>query len=59
MKEKSAAVLTFHDAENYSDDGAKNIAKWLRRQATYIQKKEFRANVSKRYTARYLYIEEE
>ena len=58
-KSKSAAVLTLHDAENYSEQGVKEIAAWLRRQAKYVTQKEFRDNVAKRYTARYLYKDED
>jgi len=58
-KEKSAAVLTLHNAKDYSDSGAKDIAAWLRRQAKFVLQPEFRNNVASRYTARYLYKDNE
>lgn len=54
-KEKSAAIITVHDAENMTAKGRRDIAKWMRRQADFLEQhgKEF----SKRFTARYLYNE--
>lgn len=53
-KEKSAAVLTIHDAANMTDEGRADIARWLRRQITFLMKNN--TELSSRYTARYLYI---
>lgn len=53
VKEKSAAILTMKDADNMTNEGRKDIARWLRRQADFLVKhhREF----ASRYTARYLY----
>jgi hypothetical protein len=53
--EKSAAVLTIKDAADMSTRGARDVAKWLRRQADMLEKAEARKALSGRYRARYLY----
>ena len=50
---KSAAKLTIFYAADMTKKGRRDVVKWLRRQAKFLEKhnKEF----SWRYTARYLY----
>jgi len=52
-KKKSAAILTIKRAARMTPRGRKDIAAWLRRQASFLEKhaKEY----SERFTARYLY----
>jgi len=52
-KEKSAAIITIHDAPNMTRRGRKHIAAWLRRQAEFLEQDGDK--FSKRFTARYLY----
>ena len=53
-KEKSAAILTIHDAVNMSAKGKQKIAQWLQGQAKSLVKEGHK--YSKRFTARYLYM---
>ena len=50
---KSAAILTIKDAADMTDQGKKDIAEWLRRQAQFLRKDG--KNFSKRFRARYMY----
>lgn len=52
-KEKSAAIVTIKDAQDMTPEGRKDIARWLRRQAAFLEKHA--EELSNRYTARYLY----
>jgi hypothetical protein len=56
-KEKSAAVLTIKAASNMTDEGRREIAAWLRRQAKHLIKhgEEYTEG---NFRARYLYTEE-
>ena len=51
--EKYAAHLIVHNPQDFSPQGAKDIATWLRKQATFILKSH--QQCSKRYTAKYYY----
>lgn len=53
----SAAVLTIKDAPDISDEGVKRICAWLDKQKKTLRLE--RNNLSKRFTARYLYVPEE
>lgn len=53
-KRKSAAICTVFDAASMTPRGRKDIARWLRRQASFVEKHA--DQLAKRYTARYLYI---
>lgn len=57
MVEKSAAALTIHRAGDMTEKGRKDIAKWLRRQARFLEQDG--EVYSSRFTARYLYTEKE
>jgi hypothetical protein len=52
-KEKSAAIVTIKDAPKMSRKGRKDIASWLRRQATFLEKHA--DQFAGRFTARYIY----
>ena len=52
-KEKSAAVVTIRDAADMTPKGRKEVARWLRRQAAFLEK--YSEQLSSRFTARYLY----
>lgn len=52
-REQAAAIITIKDAPNMTKRGAKNIANWMRRQASFLERHA--ANLSHRFTARYLY----
>ncbi len=54
---KSAVVLTIHDAADMHEQGKRDIANWLRRQADFLE--AHADEYSSRYTARYLYDEPE
>lgn len=56
MVEKSAAILTIRDAAEMTEEGRKEIARWLRRQTNLLLKHN--TELASRYTARYLYTEE-
>jgi hypothetical protein len=51
--EKSAAIITIKDAPSMSKKGRRQIAAWMRRQATFLE--ESGHVLSSRFTARYLY----
>jgi len=51
--EKSAAVLTIRDAPQMTSRGQKDIAKWLRRQADFLETNA--KDLSSTFRARYLY----
>lgn len=53
MKTKSAAILTIHNASDMSPKGRKQIVAWLQNQIKNIE--EYHAQMSKRFTARFLY----
>lgn len=55
--EKSAAVLTIKDAGSMTDQGRKEVAAWLRKQAKLLV--EHGSELSDRFRARYLYQDEE
>lgn len=50
---KSAAVLTIKDADQMDDDGRRNVAGWLRRQAASLEREG--SQYASRFRARYLY----
>lgn len=52
MREKTAAVLTVHDAASMTPEQRRNIAAWLREQAEYVQRRG--SEYSKVFRARYL-----
>ena len=52
-KTKSAAVLTIFDAADMTPKGKCDIARWLKRQATFLTMHGY--EMSKRFTARYIY----
>lgn len=54
--EKSAAVLTIKDAADMTDEGRRQVAKWLRKQARWLE--EAGQEYSPRFRARYLYDED-
>ncbi len=54
MKEKSAAILTIKEAHNMTEQGRKEIAKWIRDQADSLE--QHGENYSKKFTGRYLYV---
>jgi hypothetical protein len=51
--EKSAAIITIKDAPEMTRRGRREIAKWMRRQADFLESDG--TAFSKRFTARYLY----
>ncbi len=53
-KETTIAHLTLTDAAKWSPREARLVAHWLRRQADHVTKSADRAELSNRYTARYL-----
>ena len=53
-KEKSAAILTIKEPGTMSKRGWKDIAAWLRRQATFFLRYGDKYSET-RFTARYLY----
>jgi len=53
MKLKSAAIVTVFDAPNMTARGRKAVAKWLRKQAEFVEK--YGKELDKRFRARYLY----
>lgn len=55
-KEKSAAILTIKEAAEMTPEGKKDIARWLRRQAKFLEQSG--AEYASRFTARYLYLED-
>ncbi len=55
MATKSAAVLTIFNAAKMTPSGRRNVAKWLDKQKQILLHDS--ASLSKRYTARYLYID--
>lgn len=55
MTEKTAAVLTIHNADNMTSEGRHEIAKWLRRQASFLVREG--DNMSDRFRARYMFRE--
>lgn len=52
-KVKSAAIVTVKDAPAMTKRGRKAIAKWLRKQAEFVENDG--QHLAKRFTARYLY----
>ena len=53
MKEKSAAILTIFEPNNMSRTGRRDIVRWLRRQASMLNRHADK--LANRYTASYLY----
>ena len=53
MATKSAAIVTIKDAARMTPKGRRDIARWLRRQAHFLEK--YAKELSPRFTARYLY----
>lgn len=51
--EKSAAIITIHDAPNMTAKGRRQIAAWMRRQADFLE--GHGKLLAKRFTARYRY----
>ncbi len=54
-KERSAAIVTIHDAPNMTPKGARDIAAWLERTAKMLRDGEARKVLAGRFRARYLY----
>jgi hypothetical protein len=52
-KEESAAIVTIKRAADMSAKGRRDIARWLRRQAMFLERHA--KELSPRFTARYLY----
>ena len=52
-KSKSAAVVTIFAAPEMTSEGRKNVVKWLRQQARFLEK--YGPELAARFTARYLY----
>lgn len=52
-KEKAAAIITIFDPANLSPKGKRAIVKWIREQATFIEK--YNKEMGPRFRARYLY----
>jgi hypothetical protein len=52
-KDKSAAVVTVFRADEMTSRGRKQVAAWLRQQASMLEKEG--KNYAKRFTGRYLY----
>lgn len=52
--EKSAAILTIHDAANMSAKGRRDVVAWLKRQAGFLETHS--KQLAKRFTARYIYL---
>lgn len=50
---KYAATVTVLDAPRMTARGRRSVVAWLRRQALYVERHS--AQLSKRYTARYIY----
>lgn len=50
---KSAAIITIKKADKMTTAGRKAIAKWMRRQAGFLE--SHGNNFASRFTARYLY----
>lgn len=53
MNEKAAAVLTIHDAARMTPKVRASVVQWLTKQAILLD--QHSEQLSKRYTARYLY----
>jgi len=53
-KEKYAAIVTIFDAASMSPKGRQNIANWLRRTGSALQKEG--AKYDKNFKARYIYF---
>jgi hypothetical protein len=53
MKTSSAAVITVFKANKMTKKGRREVAKWMRRQADFLEKEGY--VFSARFTARYLY----
>lgn len=51
--EKAAAILTIFDAAAMTPKGRAEVVKWLTKQAVLLD--QYPDQLSKRYTARYLY----
>ena len=51
--DKSAAIVTVFKASDMTPKGRKNVVKWLKQQADFIDK--YPKELSPRFTARYLY----
>ena len=58
-KEKSAAILTVHRISDMTPKGRKDIIKWLESQIDNIKKYHKNPGFASRYTARYLYTDDE
>jgi hypothetical protein len=55
MKERSAAILTIHNAASYSVQGKADILAWLKEQVASFEKDS--SSFAKNYRARYLYCD--
>ena len=51
--EQSAAIVTIKDAPKMSKRGRRDVARWLRRQADFLE--QHTDQFATRFTARYLY----
>lgn len=52
-KEHAAAIITIKDAAKMTARGRRDIARWLRRHASFLERHA--SEFSARFTARYLY----
>jgi hypothetical protein len=50
-----AASVTFHDPADYTEQGMRDIAAWLRRIARDVQRYRRSGKLGKRFSARYYY----
>lgn len=57
-KERIAATLTFYDADQMTQKGARAVVAWLKKQADHMLDKDNREAVAPRFTARYWYKDE-
>jgi len=49
----SSVTITIHDAPDMTKEATKEIAKWMRRHASFLEKQP--RDLAKRFTARYMY----
>lgn len=54
--DRSAAIVTVKDADRMSVDGRKDIARWLRRQAGFLEK--YGSEFAGTFRARYIFVKE-
>ena len=57
MTGKNVAILTIHDAGKMTPEGRKDVAKWIRGQAKWLE--DYGDQMAARCTARYIYVADE